>query len=204
MTDDSTRLIRAAYTDKTIRVYQAYAPEIAEPAIRAGAFVPPFSLGRMTWIKPSFGWMMHRSGWARKPGQERVLAIEIWRDGFEWALGHSCLSHFTPDLHESPAAWTAAKAVSPVRVQWDPDRSLTGQQLPHRAIQIGLSGVAAHRYVNEWICSISDITPTVRLVEQLVRADRVAEAMRELPPERAYPIDPRLASQIGAGVERLS
>jgi Domain of unknown function (DUF4291) len=88
MTHDSTRLIRAAYTDKTIRVYQAYAPEIAEPAIRAGTFVPPFSRERMTWIKPSFGWMMYRSGWVRKSGQERVLAIEIWRDGFEWALGH--------------------------------------------------------------------------------------------------------------------
>jgi hypothetical protein len=198
MTHDSTRLIRAAYTDKTIRVYQAYAPEIAEPAIRAGTFVPPFSRERMTWIKPSFGWMMYRSGWARKPGQERVLAIEIWRDGFEWALGHSSLSHFTPELYESPAAWAAAKAASPVRVQWDPDRSLTGQQLPHRAIQIGLSRAASHRYTDEWICSISNITPVIRL-EQLVRAGKVSEAMRELPPERAYPVDPHLARRIGAG-----
>jgi Domain of unknown function (DUF4291) len=76
---------------------------------------------------------------------------------------------------------------------------LVQRRLPHRAIQIGLSEAAGHRYVDEWICSISDITPVVRLVEQLVRADRVTEAMRELRPERAYPIDPRLASRIGAG-----
>jgi hypothetical protein len=38
----------------------------------------------MTWIKPSFLWMMYRCGWATKPGQERVLAIQITREGFEW------------------------------------------------------------------------------------------------------------------------
>jgi hypothetical protein len=70
-------------------VYQAYSPEIADAAVRAGTFVPPFSLDRMTWIKPSFGWMMHRCGWATKPGQERVLAIQISRAGFEWALAHT-------------------------------------------------------------------------------------------------------------------
>jgi len=33
----------------------------AHAAVRAGTFVAPFSRDRMTWIKPSFGWMMHRS-----------------------------------------------------------------------------------------------------------------------------------------------
>ncbi|WP_422570328.1 DUF4291 family protein, partial [Erwinia billingiae] len=29
----------------------------------------------MTWIKPSFLWMMYRSGWGMKdPGQKRILA----------------------------------------------------------------------------------------------------------------------------------
>jgi hypothetical protein len=50
------------------------------------------------WIKPSFLWMMYRCGWATKPLQERVLAVEITRTGFEWALAHSCLSHFDADL----------------------------------------------------------------------------------------------------------
>ncbi len=48
------RQIRARYTETTIRVYQAYSPAIAEPALRAGTFVPPFKRERMTWIKPSF------------------------------------------------------------------------------------------------------------------------------------------------------
>jgi hypothetical protein len=45
----------------------------------------------MTWIKPSFTWMMHRSGWGAKERQERILAIEFLRSGFEWALAHACL-----------------------------------------------------------------------------------------------------------------
>jgi Domain of unknown function (DUF4291) len=62
----------------------------------AGRFVPPFKRDRMTWIKPSFLWMMYRCDWATKPGQERVLAVKITRAGFEWALAHACLSHFVP------------------------------------------------------------------------------------------------------------
>ena len=158
MTDNSACLVRAAYTAETITVYQAYGPQIADSAVRAGTFVPPFSRDRMTWIKPSFGWMMHRCGWAGKPGQERVLAIEISRAGFEWALARSCLSHYRPGLHASPDAWAAMKDSSPVRIQWDPDRSLAGERLGHRAVQVGLSGDAVHRYAGEWILSISDIT----------------------------------------------
>lgn len=47
----------------------------------------------MTWIKPSFLWMMYRCGWGTKEGQETVLAVDISRRGFDWALKHSCLSH---------------------------------------------------------------------------------------------------------------
>jgi hypothetical protein len=85
-------VIRAAYSDYTIRVYQAYGSEIAIPALETGRFKPPFQIGRMTWIKPSFNWMMYRSGFASKPGQEFVLGIDITREGFEWALRHAALS----------------------------------------------------------------------------------------------------------------
>ena len=198
MNDEATRMVRAAYTAETVTVYQAYAPQIADAAVRAGTFVPPFGRHRMTWIKPSFGWMMHRCGWATKPGQERVLAIEVTRDGFEWALAHSCLSHFEPATHDSPAAWEAMRDASPVRVQWDPDRSLAGERLARRAIQVGLSGEAVHRYCDEWIRSITDITATVREAGELVAAGRVADAGGELPDERAYPLSPALARRIGA------
>src|SRR6266516_5749190 len=90
------RQVRAVFDTETITVYQAYGPELAGRALAAGTFVPPFSRERMTWIKPSFLWMMYRSGWATKPGQERVLAVRISRAGFEWALAHSSPSQHVP------------------------------------------------------------------------------------------------------------
>lgn len=55
--------IRAVYDDNTIRVYQAYCREIAEEAVMLGTFGKRFKMERMTWIKPSFLWMMYRCGW---------------------------------------------------------------------------------------------------------------------------------------------
>lgn len=88
----------------------------------------------MTWIKPSFPWMMYRCGWATKPDQERVLAISITRDGFEWAFAHSSLSHHDPAVYASHAEWVECKKTTPVRVQWDPERSLLLEPLDHRAV----------------------------------------------------------------------
>jgi hypothetical protein len=85
--------IRAVFDEQTITVYQAYRKEIAEPAVVNQKFVPPFKMARMTWIKPSFLWMMYRAGWATKDGQEHILSIKIKRSGFEWALANCC-----PDL----------------------------------------------------------------------------------------------------------
>jgi hypothetical protein len=81
------REIRAQYDDELITVYQAYRKEIAVSAVENQKFVsPPFKMERMTWIKPSFLWMMYRAGWASKEGQEHILEIQIRREGFEWAL----------------------------------------------------------------------------------------------------------------------
>jgi hypothetical protein len=77
------REIRADYDRNTIVIYQAYPPTIADAAVSAGRFVSPFSFYRMTWVKPSFLWLMHRSNWGRKSGQERILAVRMTRVGWE-------------------------------------------------------------------------------------------------------------------------
>lgn len=192
------RQIRAGFDEQTIVVYQAYSPAIAEPALRAGRFVPPFKPDRMTWIKPSFLWMMYRCGWATKPGQERVLAITIAREGFEWALAHSCLSHYDPAVYADEHAWAERKDSSPVRIQWDPERSLTLDPLPHRAVQIGLGGQAAHRYADDWIIRIDDATSLAGDVHELVTAGRLAAAADLVPVEKPYPLPEDLAAIIGA------
>jgi hypothetical protein len=192
------RQVRALFTSHTITVYQAYSAEIADRAVAAGTFVPPFKLGRMTWIKPSFLWMMYRSGWATKPGQERILAIRITREGFEWALAHAALSHYDPAIHRDYDHWLAHKQHSPVRVQWDPERSITLTPLSHRAIQVGLSGEAIHRYVDDWVTSITDVTDTAVHIHQHVTARDLDAAQAALPAERHYPLPGDLRATVGA------
>lgn len=53
--------IRALYDEDTITVYQAYSASIAIPAVKEQCLSasPDFQVGtRMTWIKPSWCWMM--------------------------------------------------------------------------------------------------------------------------------------------------
>ncbi|WP_433005932.1 DUF4291 domain-containing protein [Kribbella sp. CA-294648] len=181
------RQIRALYDDDTIAVYQAYPPEIAEPALRAGTFVKPFGMSRMTWIKPSFLWMAYRSGWATKPGQTRVLRIRVTHEGFEWALSHSCLSHYDRKHHASAAAWRTQLHQSPVRIQWDPEQTIHLQPQPTiRSIQIGLSAEAVPLYVNDWITSLEDITEEMHAIHTLTRTSP-ADAAVQTPRRTSLP-----------------
>lgn len=195
------RQVRASFTETTIRVYQAYCPEVATKAVGAQTFVPPFKMERMTWIKPSFLWMMYRSGWGTKPGQERILAIDISRSGFEWALGHGCLSHFDPAIYASHEDWLRAKEQSPVRVQFDPDRSATMEPLGTRAIQVGISGEAVQRYVRDWITKITDITEFVHELHELVRSNRPDSYGPRLPKETLYPVPPNIGRRLGIAAD---
>jgi hypothetical protein len=195
------RQVRAVHDEQSLVVYQAYPPVIAERALRAGTFVAPFKRDRMTWIKPSFLWMMYRSGWAQKPGQERVLAVTITRAGLEWALSHACLSDYEPDIHGSHEAWRERKLAAPVRVQWDPERSIRLERLEHRAIQIGLGGDSVVRYVEEWIVGLADVTPLAHEIQALVAAGKLDAASSRLPDERPLRLSTVAAATVGvAGV----
>jgi uncharacterized protein DUF4291 len=192
------RQVRAQHDDESLVVYQAYAPSIAAPAVAAGTFIAPFRRERMTWIKPSFLWMMYRCGWATKPDQERVLAVTITRAGFEWALEHACLADYKPDLYGTHDAWLQRKRTSPVRVQWDPERSLALERLDHRAIQVGLGGEAVDRYVDEWITGIEDVTPLAHEIGGLVAAGDRDAARRLLPEERPLELPAHVAAAVFA------
>jgi len=187
------RQVRADFDDETVVVYQAYPREIAEPAVSAQRFVAPFSLTRMTWIKPSFLWMMYRCGWATKPGQERVLAVRITRSGFEDALRQSCLSHFDAALHPDHETWQRRLASSPVRIQWDPERDRALDPLPWRSLQVGLGAGVVPDYVDRWTVSIEDVTPRVKRLRDLP-----ARELTDLRVERPYPLPPEVAATVGA------
>ncbi|MFE5493493.1 DUF4291 domain-containing protein [Streptomyces virginiae] len=184
------RGIRAVHTDTTITVYQAYAPHLGIPAARDGRFPAAWKRERMTWIKPSFLWMMYRCGWAAKTDQETVLAVEITRAGFDRALREACLSHYEAGVHADRAAWQESLRRAPARVQWDPERDLHLNPLPYRSLQLGLSGPASRAYADEWTVSIRDVTPLAREVHGLLRSGEDDAARALLPLETPYPSGP--------------
>ena len=168
--------VRARYDDQTIRVYQAFPHRIGDHAAKHGRFGEEFSLSRMTWIKPSFNWMMYRSGYGEKRDQEVVLALDITREGFEWALRHAALSSFDPAIHADQADWQRQLENSSVRIQWDPSRDWRlARHATERTIQMGLAGDAVRHYVEKWIVRIEDVSDLARAFAQHARLGTVPD-----------------------------
>lgn len=179
--------IRAMYNECTIRVYQAYNKVIADEAVKKGTFGNSFKLDRMTWIKPSFLWMMYRCGWGTKENQECVLAIDIKREAFEFIVQNAIISTYSNDMNMSYEEWKEQIKKSDIRCQWDPERDLFGNPLPYRSIQLGLRGKAVQKYIDEWILNITDITDYVKeLNEQRIRGMDITNL---LPKEQSYIIN---------------
>ncbi len=188
--------IRADFDRDSIFVYQAYGEDIAGPAIRDGKFSAPFSFRRMTWIKPSYLWLMARSNWGRKPGQEHILGIRISRSGWERALSLGVLTSPAPGVFRKHEEWRRAFDAARVHIQWDPERSLRGEKLSHWSIQVGLSRHVIEEYNDEWIRKIRDLTPLTRKIAALRERGKYKEAKRLLPPEKIYPISDDIAARI--------
>ena len=187
MDNTEYKQIRAVYTADTIRVYQAYRSEIAEQAVKLGHFGDKFSLERMTWIKPSFLWMMYRCGWAKKEGQERVLAIDIDRTGFDSMLKNAVVSSYKKELGISMDEWKAQIHSSEIRVQWDPERDIYGNPLNYRSLQLGIRGESVKKYVYEWTKNITDITDYVTKLDSLKNSG--VDITDRLPKEMIYPCE---------------
>jgi hypothetical protein len=180
--------IRADFDAKTIIVYQAYSPTIALPALKAKKFVAPFSFNRMTWIKPSFLWLMERSNWGQKSGQECTLAIRISRSGWEEALSLGILTTPEPAIYPNHAAWKTLFDNAQVHIQWDTERSIRGSALNYETIQVELSRHIIKKYVDEWIVDIQDYTALVSKLYKLINSGHSDKAKKLLPPERIYPL----------------
>jgi hypothetical protein len=192
------REVRACFDQERVRVYQAYSDSIADAALTAQTFVaPPFKMDRMTWIKPSFLWMMYRSGWASKPGQERVLAIDVTRTGFDQVMRQSCLSHFDGTVHRSERHWQELMRLHQTRIQWDPERDIHLRPLGYRTIQIGLGREAVRSYVDQWIVRIEDLTPHCRRIKEMLDRGDTPAALGLLPGELPLPVSLEAAAAIG-------
>lgn len=188
------RHILACFDDERVVVYQAYRPAIGHHAATHGRFGGEFSFGRMSWIKPNFLWMMYRSGWGQKPGQEITLAISLAREGFDQILREAVHSSYVEAIYRDRERWQRRVSGSEVRLQWDPDHGPKGDKLERRAIQLGLRGETLRRYAETWALEIEDISAFV--AEQRERLDEPAAL--QTPRERVYPVrDPAVAAKLG-------
>jgi hypothetical protein len=157
----SGRHIMAQFDADSIVVYQAYRPAIARYAVVNQRFGGEFSFSRMSWIKPNFLWMMYRSGWSRKEGQEHVLAIRLRRPFFDELLEQAVASTFNTSRFATHDEWQTAVGNSEVRLQWDPDHGPKGNAVERRALQLGLRGKMLRRFGEEDLLSVEDITSLV-------------------------------------------
>jgi len=186
---EAGRVILAQYDDASVVVYQAYRKSIADAAVRQqqlGGDGSGFSFDRMSWIKTSFLWMMHRSGWASKQGQEHILAIWMERLAFDSLLSEAVHSQYLNEVYDSHEVWQSAVDSSDVLVQWDPDHMPNGMPTARRALQLGLRDDVLRRFATEWIIQIEDITQFVR--EQASFLQETGSDLLLLPRERVYPV----------------
>lgn len=158
----SGRHITAAMANGTLVVYQAFRPAIAEWAVAHQQFGGPhYSYNRMSWIKTSFLWMMYRSGWAQKEGQERILAITIKQTDFDTILETMAHATYKQDVYGDVAAWNDALKTKEGRIQWDPDHNPKGVPVERRAIQLGMKDDILKQFGTRYCQRIDDITPFV-------------------------------------------
>ncbi len=164
--------ILADYDENTIVVYQAFRPGIGEFAVKNQYFDGDFSYTRWSWIKTNFLWMMYRSGWGAKPGQEVILRVSILREFFDSLLIQAVESTWNKRLYPTEKEWKSDIARSNVRLQWDPDHTPTGGKLQRRAIQLGLRREALKEYGKNAIVNIEDISHFVSQQRQFISIEQ--------------------------------
>ena len=192
------RQILAAYDIEGIYVYQAFKPSIAKEALVKGTFGKGFNLERMTWIKPSFGWMLYRSNYATRHRQESILKIKLTHQGFEEILKQAIPTSFDRDIFATQGEWKRKLDGSEVRYQWDPDRDLWLRRLEHRALQLGIRCSVVLSYVNNWIVDVEDVTELASDIKNAVI--NKSKDIPNVPEERVYQVSEEIQKNLGISV----
>ena len=99
-----------ALIDSQVAIHLCFTHPHPPPPSTACTTGPKFNPARMTWIKPSFAWVLYRSGYGSKHNQERILKIK---------LPHHAVGHI---LSQCKCGHGSGGGVG--RVQWDPARDI--------------------------------------------------------------------------------
>ncbi len=189
--------ILAQQTTDHILVYQAFRPSIGNYAIKNQVFGgSDYNYSRMSWIKPNFLWMMYRSGWAAKLGQEKILGIWISKADFEKILSKSTFTSYAQSNHETESEWRATLDSHPIRLQWDPDHEPNGDKHTRKAIQLGIKGEMLEEFGKEMICEIIDLTDFVNEQRRFAQTPPYHQLI--VAQESIYaPSNPKIVQSIG-------
>ena len=198
------QIFEAQFDHEGVYFYQAYNYDIANWALEQQKFGGPlYNITRMTWIKPSFAWVLYRSGYGKKKNQTRILKIKLSHDTVASELLFQLqnrLNLFDRNFIQgilSECRCGHGGGGGNGRVQWDPARDiLEGEKgepkkkySRHRAIQIGVKGKLNEFYVAQTI-SIEDVTELAHKVCQAHASktpkEEMAKLLPELPEERSY------------------
>jgi hypothetical protein len=210
------RQIRALYDSDTITVYQAYNAEIASQAVEHQKLnaSPLFKSSRMTWIKPSWCWMMYRAGYSFKDkNQEHILALKMTHEDFLGLLEKGVLTTEPAKSQSSGNGYEYGptdgnnrlkQKPADVKIQWDPERSPRLGRLDYRSIQIGIPGALQTEWAEKWIASIEDVTETAQGLKRILDespevTDQELLTKGLLPEEREFKVPERLQSVLEMG-----
>ena len=191
------RQIRASYDDSTITVYQAYSDQIGRAAVQHQRLnaSSAFKIERTTWIKPSWAWMMFRSGYAEKDARQTcILAIKMKHEHFIGLLERARLSHgHGRGNGEGDGDQSAGTKKAAVVVQWDPERSPRLEKLEYRSIQIGIPPELVKTWVEDLIVGIEDVTAKARGLKKVLDEKPNAttgelQALDVLPEEKEFEV----------------
>ncbi|GJC80302.1 hypothetical protein ColLi_03140 [Colletotrichum liriopes] len=188
------RQIRAHFDEQTITVYQAYNSTIATAAVAAQRLdaSPSFKLTRMTWIKPSWAWMLYRAGYSYKdPGQAHILALKMRHEDFVGLLRKGTLAHHGDGSKDGE-----------VRIQWDPERDVRLERLQHRSIQIGIPASICQEWALRGIVGIEDVTARARELKRVLEerpdvSDDELSRLGLLPDEREFVVPKEVEELLG-------
>merc|ERR1712048_1361887 len=190
---DEVQLFVGEWDAEGVFVYQAFNDDIADFALAHQQLDgPSFKTARGTWIKPSFAWMLYRSGYGRKHSQTRILKIKISHETLGQILSQ-CKCIDTNKVTRKTAK--KDEDVSNSCIQWDPERDLMSadgkepRMLRRRkAIQICVKGKLSDLYVKN-IISIQDVTSLAHRIYEAhmsKKGDAMSELIADLPVERPY------------------
>lgn len=189
------KVIYADYDEEGVYVYQAFKPKIVAVAVEQNKFGKGFGIDRISWIKPSLGWMLRRSKYATKHRMEAIARIKLSHKSWMEILNQSIPTHFDEKRYSSENEWQSALKNSDVIHQWDPERSLKGERLDRQAIQIGLRGDILKKYKDEYVIGVKNITELAKAIG--LSAKKRQPFPPNTPIEEEYPINENLRAKLG-------